>query len=137
MNRSELQVLSLIRIAEAKVLQELGMPGGAYYLAGYALECALKARIAKRTRRHDFPDKKTVDASHTHSLRELMKLADLDLLRRQQAVSDPVFSRNWDLVQEWSEQSRYRRYALDDSRTLIEAISSRRHGVLPWIKRHW
>ena len=44
---------------------------GAYYLAGYAIECALKACIAKATRRYDFPDRKKVDASHTHDLREL------------------------------------------------------------------
>jgi len=45
---------------------------GAYYLAGYAVECALKACIAKKTQRHEFPDKRRVDASHTHNLIQLL-----------------------------------------------------------------
>jgi hypothetical protein len=32
-------------------------PEGAYYLAEYAIECAFKACIAKRTQQHDFPEK--------------------------------------------------------------------------------
>jgi HEPN domain-containing protein len=33
------------------VLLEAGLYAGAYYLAGYAVECALKACIAKKTAR--------------------------------------------------------------------------------------
>ena len=56
---------------------------GASYssLAGYAVECALKARIAKATRKHDFPDTKKADASHRHNLRELLKVANLEEAR--------------------------------------------------------
>jgi len=53
MNRTELQRLSRIRIKEAKFLLDGGCYNGAYYLAGYAVECALKACIAKQTHRHD------------------------------------------------------------------------------------
>ena len=55
---------------------------GTYYLAGYAVECALKACIAKETKRHEFPDRRKVDASHTHDLRELVRLAKLEKSRR-------------------------------------------------------
>jgi len=48
-NRRDLQALSRIRLTEAKALLRLGHYDGAYYLAGYAAECALKACIAKLT----------------------------------------------------------------------------------------
>ncbi|MGP8244963.1 MAG: hypothetical protein ACLQVN_10650 [Bryobacteraceae bacterium] len=72
-NRKDLQLLARTRLAEAKALSGTGFPDGAYYLAGYAVECALKACIARGTRRHDFPDKGSVDASYTHKLKDLVK----------------------------------------------------------------
>jgi hypothetical protein len=47
MNRNDLQNLSRLREKEAKVLLDNGCFAGAYYLLGYAVECALKACIAK------------------------------------------------------------------------------------------
>ncbi len=55
MNRADFKRLSNLRVREAKVLLDKGLFAGAYYLAGYAVECAMKARIAGQTRRHDFP----------------------------------------------------------------------------------
>ena len=57
-DRKELQDLSKIRLREAAALLQLGLFDGAFYLAGYAVECGLKACIAKGTRRGEFPDKK-------------------------------------------------------------------------------
>ena len=100
-----------MRIAESKGLLGLGLPDGSYYLAGYAVECLLKACIAKETRRHEFPDRKRVDASHTHDLRELVRLAGLEASRRERSRVDPEFDKNWDTVESWSEQSRYGRHS--------------------------
>jgi hypothetical protein len=68
MNRNDLQNLSRLRGKEAKVLLENGYFAGAYYLLGYAVECALKACIAKQIRRYDFPDLTFVRDSHTHNI---------------------------------------------------------------------
>ena len=114
-----------------------GRPDGAYYLAGYAVECALKACIARGTQRHEFPDKKTVDASYTHNLRDLIKVANLELARSEEAKKDPLFRNHWDLVQQWSEHSRYRRHSPEMAQALVEAIGDRRHGVIAWISRQW
>ncbi len=38
-----------------------GYPDGAYYPAGYSVECGLKACIAKGVQRYDFPDKRSVE----------------------------------------------------------------------------
>jgi len=43
MNRVDLQQLAELRLKESKALFAAGFPEGAYYLAGYAVECALKA----------------------------------------------------------------------------------------------
>ena len=137
MNRKELQILASLRLAEAKSLLNANLPDGAYYLAGYSVECGLKACIAKRTRLHDSPDKKIVEASHTHNLKDLVRVANLELTRLEQATKDSVFRDYWDLVQQWSEQSRYRRHNNTDAKYLVEAVGSTRHGVLRWIKQHW
>jgi HEPN domain-containing protein len=50
MNRTDLQQLAELRIKEARILLDGDSYSGAYYLAGYAIECALKACIAKRTK---------------------------------------------------------------------------------------
>ncbi len=43
MNRAELQRLAKDRLLDAKALFAARRWSGAYYLAGYAVECALKA----------------------------------------------------------------------------------------------
>jgi len=72
-----LRDLALIRLKEARVLLRTRNYDGAYYLSGYVVECALKACIAKHTRRSEFPDKKTAVASHTHRLEDLIGVARL------------------------------------------------------------
>jgi HEPN domain-containing protein len=51
LSRTELQQLAEIRIAEANVLLANGMWDGTYYLAGYAVECGLKACIMAHVER--------------------------------------------------------------------------------------
>jgi hypothetical protein len=88
-DRKQLQRLSTIRLEEAKSLLLAEHWDGAYYLAGYSVECGLKACIAKQTRRFDFPEKKNVDASHTPDLKALVRIANLEPVRLQEAKSDP------------------------------------------------
>ncbi len=115
----------------------MGLNDGAYYLAGYAAECALKACIAKSTQRYEFPDKKRVESSHSHNLRELVRIADLEQSRLERANLSAEFKGNWDLVQSWSEQSRYRRQNAESAQTLLSALMDQRNGVMKWIKLHW
>jgi HEPN domain-containing protein len=137
MDRKDLRALSRARLSEARALLKAGLPDGAYYLAGYAVECALKACIARETQRYEFPEKKRVDASYTHSLRELVRVAELrDGLQAAQDA-DPLFEEFWNRVLAWSEQSRYGKNSQESARALIEAIGDRNHGVMKWVKRYW
>jgi len=136
-NRKDLQALSRIRIREAKGLLSLGLHDGAYYLAGYAVECALKACIAKGTQRHDFPERKKVDASHTHDLRQLLTIANLEDAWREETRRSAAFRNNWDVVLSWSEQSRYSSRSPDLAREIIQAIENKNGGVIRWIRHYW
>ncbi len=136
MNRKELQKLAAVRLREAKLLLAAGAPDGAYYLAGYAVECALKARIAKSTQRHDFPDKLQANRSHTHNLKDLVGVAGLKDAHVE-AMRQYEFSRRCDIVFQWNEESRYRGNSTDDAGALIEAIENHGYGLLQWLKKHY
>jgi HEPN domain-containing protein len=136
-DRRGLQTLSRIRLREAKALLGLGLHDGAYYLAGYAVECALKACIAKQTHRYEFPEKGRVDASYTHNLKELTKVANLEASLLERAKDDEEFDENWELLRRWSERSRYTRHTPEDAEALVAAAANRYHGIVPWIRQHW
>ncbi len=137
MNRTDLQKLSNARIREAQILFTAGEYSGAYYLAGYAVECALKACIAKTVQRHDFPDKDRAQRSYSHDLRELAKLADPDSELVAAIKTSAKFDANWDLVQTWNEKSRYALWTKNQAEAMIDAIARKNDGVLLWIKRRW
>ncbi len=137
MNRTDFQVLAELRLRESKALFAAGFPEGAYYLAGYAVECGLKACIAKRTREHDFPDKKLVNDSHTHNLKSLLQLAELKAELDAVIEADPAMESILDKVQEWSESSRYQKKTAQEADTLLKAIENQTGGLLPWIRLHW
>jgi HEPN domain-containing protein len=137
MDRRDLRALSRVRLSEAKALLKAGLPNGAYYLAGYAVECALKACIAKETQRYEFPEKKRVDASYTHNLKELVRVADLRDELQAAEKADALFEGYWGVVQLWSEQSRYSRHSPESSQELIQAIGDRDHGVMKWVRHYW
>jgi HEPN domain-containing protein len=126
----------MVRLKEAKALLRSGLSDGAYYLAGYAVECALKACIAKGTRRYEFPDKR-VDSSYSHNFRDLIRVAGLDKARSEYAAGHPEFERNWGVAEDWSEHSRYRRNDPESARALLAAIGDTQNGVFSWIRRHW
>jgi|SRR5580698_3613460 HEPN domain-containing protein len=137
MNRIELQEISEVRLRESRALLNAGFAEGAYYLAGYAVECALKACIAKRTQEHDFPEKKFVNDSHTHNLKTLLQLAELKIELDKIIEVDPAMESVLDRVQEWSETSRYQRKTAQEADVLLKAIEEGKGGLLPWIRLHW
>lgn len=137
MNRNDLKALARTRLREAKALLASGHFSGAYYLAGYVVECALKACIAKETRRHDFPDKKRALDSWQHSPPKLVDTARLRTLLEAERRADPRFAANWNVIEGWTEESRYNPSDRRKAEALIRAISDKDHGVLRWLRRHW
>jgi hypothetical protein len=78
-----------------------------------------------------------VESSYSHNFRDLIKIAGLEEARLEQLGKDPEFQRNWEVVQTWSEQSRYRRHRPESAQALLGAVGDRRHGVLSWVKLKW
>ena len=137
LNRTELQRLAEERILEAKILLDAGKGSGAYYLAGYAVECALKACIAKKTQAEDFPEKKVVQDSWTHDIMSLVKTAGIEAEWNADCDANVDLKDNWLIAKGWRESSRYSFTAEADARVLYNAIVDPMRGVLRWIKSRW
>ena len=131
MLRTDLQRLSRLRAREARTLFAAGHYDGANYLAGYAVECALKACIARRTQRHEFPERERVLRAWSHNLGQLLYEAHVPVAR------DDAVEAQWAVVKDWSVDARYAvgKSAAEVQGFLAAAIGQR--GVVAWLKRYW
>lgn len=138
MNRSDLQKLSNLRIEDAKVLLAASRFEGAYYVLGYAVECALKSCIAKQIHEHDFPDKKLVLDSYVHDPAKLLNISGIKHLHNSEMTANPAFATNWGIVKDWSEEARYQASTAESLvRDFFGAVTDPRDGVITWLKKHW
>jgi HEPN domain-containing protein len=137
MNRKIFQELTKVRVREARTLLEAHHYPGAYYLIGYAVECALKACVSKQVKRYDFPDKKFADKVYTHSLEALVGVAGLSFdLNRDRKVNSN-FDTNWRVVKDWNESFRYDLgITKQQARDLYSACTGK-YGILSWIRKRW
>ena len=131
-DRDTFRQLAGLRLTEAKLLYANGLASGAYYLAGYAVECALKAVIAAGFRANEIPDKSRVNNIYTHKLNDLLNLAGLksELENDMNVVSE--LRESWATVSKWSEQARYEVWTSDDATTMLEAVGADK-GLLQWL----
>ena len=136
MNRADLQALSRLRLKEARLLLKHRQFEGAYYLTGYAIECALKAVIAKRTAKYDFPDKELSKNCFVHNLESLRKLSGMENQFRTDIKTNPGLEANWAIVKDWTEQSRYRKSIPATMAQDMYSASASKGGVLFWIKNY-
>ena len=138
MNRADLQQLANLRIAEAQALLAAGFPAGAYYLAGYAIECAIKSCIAKNVQQYDFPDKERVNQSYSHNLIQLIRAANLEDEFRDARSTVQALDDFWRTVKDWSESVRYdSTITMASATNLLTAITDSANGVLPWLMQRW
>lgn len=138
MNRDDLQRIARLRVKEAKVLLENGYFSGAYYLLGYAIECALKACIAKQIKRYDFPDRKLINDSYSHELEKLLGVSGLKEKLQGEIRNNPNLEVNWAIVKDWSVESRYSTDISETAaRDFYSAVTTRKNGVLSWLKKWW
>ena len=134
MTRTEFQQLAESRLADARILLDAQRWNAAYYLTGYAVECGLKARIAKRFNEHDIPDWSFVKNIFVHDLDKPLELSTL----QPYLVKNSPLAVNWGIVRQWSEQARYDLNTTQDNATeLFNAVNDVTNGVLPWLKKYW
>ena len=138
MNRQDFHILAEIRVEDARVLLDAGQWAGAYYLCGYAVECAIKACIAKQTREHDFPNLNKVRQSYSHDLRQLIVRTELEDELEAQRRGRARFNSHWGILEGWSEQRRYDHGITgEQARDLFNAVTDNTYGVLTWLRNFW
>jgi hypothetical protein len=138
MNRADLQVLADARVADAQALLQAKRWAAAYYLLGYAVECALKACVARQFRQNEIPDKTVVNSFYTHRLDQLLSISGAKAELESKAASDSTFQVNWNTVRDWNESARYDHSTTEaKARDLMIAVTHPTSGVLPWLKTQW
>ena len=137
LNRAHLQRLARTRLLDARVLIKHRRYAAAYYIVGYAVECALKACIAKQTRRHAFPNRQLANDCYTHNIQKLVDLARLASPLERTRRADTQFGDNWAVVRDWSFERRYDFAKSVEARDIVRAVGDPAPGVLRWLQGHW
>jgi hypothetical protein len=142
-NQAELRILAEERIKDAKALLDGQRWAFAYYVAGYAVECALKSCLLARMIHTGwvFQDKANIKDCLTHDFGELIKLAglkpELDAQLAASASAGGEFVGYWGTVSLWQVTSRYLAKSQVEAEALYEAITHDPHGVLKWVRNYW
>jgi hypothetical protein len=133
--KADWEKLADMRAREAGILLAAGEFDGAYNLAGYAIESALKACIIKwMNNTNQWPERSFSTDCWQHNLQTLLRVADLENALKSAGQVEI----NWGVVKDWTEQSRY-----EHGKTVLvvqqfyQAIIDPKDGVLQWLKTHW
>ncbi|MGL4550852.1 MAG: hypothetical protein ACRC33_06665 [Gemmataceae bacterium] len=140
MTRAEWQALSAVFATEAGTLLAAKLWGLAYYAAGYAVECALKACVMERLEGDIglfFRERRFQENAWKHDLTELARVADLTAALAAECKVNAAFDSAWTEACLWNEASRYDRREQAAAEALYAAIIEPNHGVLPWIMKRW
>lgn len=135
-------------MAEERILDAEALIAGhrwayAYYVAGYAVECALKSCLLARMVQTGwvFQDKVKVDECLTHDFGKLIQLAgltdELNTKLSDSAAAGGAFVGNWGTVTQWKVTSRYESRTQVEAESLHTAITHDPDGVLLWIQNYW
>ena len=136
--QDELKALASLRLQEAETLYNAGQYNGSVYLAGYAVELALKARICKVLGLSEYPDQgKLKPVYAVHDLDQLLLLAGL---KPELDSNNPILFHNWSTAVPWYPLWRYAAtgtYSQQDAIDMLDAIRDETNGVLQWIMKYW
>jgi hypothetical protein len=151
LNQADLQKLAQERIQDAAALIAGGRWSFAYYVSGYAVECALKSCILSRMIHTGwiFEPKVKIDQVLTHDFGQLIEIAglkpQLDARLAASAAAAAasggppggVFVGYWGTVLQWDVTSRYAAKTEVEARELYGAITQAPDGVMQWIQNFW
>ncbi|HET6401435.1 MAG TPA: hypothetical protein VFH95_08560 [Candidatus Kapabacteria bacterium] len=103
MTASDLKQLATEHLDDARALLGAQRFAGAIYLAGYAVECALKFRICDTLGWEEFPLTKEHRALKSHDLNFLLSFTGkLEEIKRKYSIA-------WQIVEKWNPEMRYNR----------------------------
>ena len=139
MTRNDLQELARLRLKEAQTLYRAGLFDGCVYLAGYAVERALKARICRLLRVKEYPMTGDLGrAFKVHRLDQLVVLAgvsaEIDMSKNKDLFD------NWSKALEWNPEQRYDapgRNNAHSAKIALDALTDKPNGVFTWLSKRW
>lgn len=137
-DRLRFQQLAEERLRDADTLLNAGQLTGTYYFAGVAVECALKACIARTQPLEAFPGSLPRGDVFIHDIPRLAATAGVVSAADAYAQTNPAFKQNWSIVNSWIIESRYD-LTLPSSAApqLYSAVADPVDGVLAWLKTKW
>jgi HEPN domain-containing protein len=141
-DRKKLQRLAKERLKDAKALLGRKRWSGAYYLCGYAIECALKACLLRYLGESeavfgDRDDLRELAKCWTHDVVALVDLAGLRAELEADCGANALFKKFWLVTKAWKETSRYDEMTEAEARALYEAVSHNPDGVFRWMQSRW
>jgi len=100
-----LRAIARARLRDAQVLLRTKRFDGAFYLCGYAVELALKARICRTLKWPGFPettqDFKGLQSVRTHDLEILLRFSGVEARVKTKHLAE------WSVVLDWNPEKRY------------------------------
>lgn len=103
---ADLRTIARARLQDARVLLRRNRFDDAYYLCGYAVELALKARLCRAVRWRGFPETpqefKGLQSIKTHDLEVLLRLSGVESRIKTRYLAE------WSVVLDWDPEKRYR-----------------------------
>ena len=148
-SRSDFHTLTRQRLDESNALLPLNFPDAAFYLAGYSIECALKAAVCRTLDQNDFygPDRGNKSTRYvqdrvlrefkTHNYSDLLVLSGLSAKLNTARQTDPKIEAAWFFIEgmNWSEQSRYQlgTKSAINVYNFVQAVET----IVIWISNFW
>ncbi len=139
MNQADLQSLARERILDAQALLDGSRWSFAYYVSGYAVECALKSCLLSRMILTGwvFQERAKIDDCLTHDFGKLVNLSGLTGELNARLASNSAFVGNWGITTQWKVTDRYGLKSEAEARALFSAITDDPDGVLRWMMNYW
>ena len=148
--RIEFQELATLRLEEASILLAKNYPDGAFYLAGYAVECALKSAIYRTLNIDDFFELNSAKAHsakvkddvlqkfRTHDYGTLLALSGCYYKLDTAITLDVILGDAWTIIRtlSWTEQYRYET-TTRKGQVAVQGFIDSVNIFLQWIKTHW
>jgi HEPN domain-containing protein len=145
--QADIEALAHEKLQDAECLLNNNRYDGAYYLAGYAVELLLKAKVCKTIGIQDFfdfsnPKKTKLSVKNpdilykpykVHDPAQLLILSGIYSEFQDDSSKDVNLKKHWSIVSKWDENSRYLTGITDiDVKNFIISIKE----IMQWIQKY-
>ncbi len=137
-NHKDFKILSDRYRASAESLLNAKLFDAAYYLAGYSVECLLKAIICKRLGPNEYPPPNVNSTHYTHLVKKLTETAGIekDLEYEKERCSE--LRNSYMVLKDWDPKTlRYESSPLGEKKAInyIDEIKNKK-GFFKWLNKY-